>query len=535
MDRRTFLIPDDSVEKGEKDDLLWNKASLGPKVGVLTQAEAKHLLRRATYNVSQGLIDKFTGMDINDAVDMLLGDGLDHLPENEGRLPDGKSTLGWWDKPIDKNPKQAGDVTIRGQLEGELQSRYRQFVNWLIDLKRTEVIDENNSAKEKFSDFLSTIWNIEFTYDTDEYLPPGLLLRNNWTLRKYRFGSYKKIAEEMTLDGAFLLYQSLNLSTKGNPNENFARELLELFTMGIGNYNEYNIREISKVLTGWRTAPYRQMGAPNGAYNTFFLPDAHDTEEKIVFQVSFPARDDDSNNEFKVREEEVVRLIDVIFEKKGDAIAEFIMTKVYKFFVYSNPGKIDEGFIDEMATVFKENDFSLLAVYKFLFTSEYFYEQRFRGIQIKTPVEYFINLQAETGVSYKDTHVALVQTEQVIYDPINVAGWLGHRNWISTNTYPFRATHAKKIVDKMNQTNIFAYVSNLPGVSDADSFIMSLSNLVFPVPLASERTAHLKTVLLKGLKEEDFLDDIASQSDTLRNNLIELIKQIVITPDYHLT
>jgi len=534
MKRRDFLFADTSTDKRVKDDILF-QAVLAPKKGVLTSEDAKHLLKRTTYNVSQALIDKFTGMDVSDAVDMILGDGLDELPENEDRLPNGSDSLGWIGDPIEQNPKTAGDVTIRGKLEGILRNRFKEFVDWLIELKRNEVIDENNSSKEKFSDFLSTIWNIEFTYDTDEFLPPNLLYKNNYTLRKLRFSSYKKIAEEMTLDGAFLLYQSLNLSTKGNPNENYARELLELFTMGIGNYNEYNIREMSKLLTGWRTAPYKQMGAPNGYFNTYFVPEEHDVEEKIVFQKSFPARDQDSNNEFKVREEEVMRLITVIFEERADAIANFIMTKVYKFFVYSNPGAIDETFINQLATVFKDNDFNLRAVYKFLFTSDYFYEDRFRGIQIKTPVEFFLNLQSETGVSYDQTRIALLQTDQEIYEPINVAGWLGHRTWISTNTYPYRATHARSIVDRMSQENIFAYVTNISGSTEAETFINNLSNFVFPKAIAPDRLAYLKSVLLVGIEESSFADELANQSDTLRTNLIELIKQITITPDYHLT
>ncbi|MER3329840.1 MAG: DUF1800 family protein, partial [Candidatus Kapaibacterium sp.] len=135
---------------------------------------------------------------------------------------------------------------------------------------------KNKIVSERLTLFWHTHWCIEFSYDTQGYIPPPLIYRSNQSIRKHRLGNFKKFVEEMTLDGAYLLYQSLNLSSGKNPNENYARELMELFTMGIGNYSEGDIREAARALTGWRVSAHRQDPKPFEFFDTYFSPKDHD-------------------------------------------------------------------------------------------------------------------------------------------------------------------------------------------------------------------------------------------------------------------
>ncbi len=339
--------------------------SLDEEEGNLTDEKAKHLLRRITFGPTPTEVDLIKDRPISEVVDELLGDGLDYLPQNEDRLPPSGS-LNWIDT-VEEDPSKV-HVTIRGTIEGKHKSRYAQFVDWWLSHMSNDIINSKNKlVSERLTFFWHTHWCIEFSYDTQGYIPPPLIYRSNQSIRKHRSGNFKKFVEEMTLDGAYLLYQSLNLSSGKNPNENYARELMELFTMGIGNYSEGDIREAARALTGWRVSAHRQDPKPFEFFDTYFSPKDHDLDSKQIMGETLPARAEEDNTMDKVREGEVKGLIDILFRRRPEPIARFICTKIYSHFVYSSPSKYDQIFINELATEMIASDFELLPVFKKLF------------------------------------------------------------------------------------------------------------------------------------------------------------------------
>ena len=267
--------------------------SLDEEEGNLTEEKAKHLLRRVTFGPTPSEVNQIKDRPISEVVDELLGDGLDYLPKNIDRLPTANE-LNWIDT-VEEDPSKV-HITIRGTIEGRHRNRYSQFVNWWLDnMSSDKISNSNKTVSERLTFFWHTHWCIEFTYDTQGYIPPPIIYRSNQTLRKYRLGNFKKFVEEMTLDGAYLLYQGLNLSSGKNPNENYARELMELFTMGIGNYSEGDIREAARALTGWRVSAHRQDPKPFEFFDTYFSAKDHDLDSKQIMGETIPARAEEDN------------------------------------------------------------------------------------------------------------------------------------------------------------------------------------------------------------------------------------------------
>jgi len=174
--------------------------SLEEEEGNLTDEKAKHLLRRITFGPTPVEVDIIKDRPISEVVDELLGDGLDYLPINEGRLPSSGQLT--WVNTVEEDPSKV-HVTIRGTIEGTHKARYAEFVDWWISHMSNDIINVKNSiVSERLTFFWHTHWCIEFTYDTQGYIPPPLIYRSNQTIRKYRLGNFKKFVEEMMLSNA---------------------------------------------------------------------------------------------------------------------------------------------------------------------------------------------------------------------------------------------------------------------------------------------------------------------------------------------
>jgi uncharacterized protein (DUF1800 family) len=514
MNRRNFI----SLNFDDKND---NSQLLEAKTSKLTKSESYHLLRRLGFAPTTDLVDSLVDKLPEDAINMILP------TDTAEAIPDSIITK-WIDTP-DVDPLKEGTVELRFQAEGRLKGRYSEFGDWWLDLMRLE----SNDLREKITLFWSTVWTIEFTFDTLSLIPPPLIYRNNQTLRKYRLSDYKTITEEMILDGAMLLYQSLNYSTKEAPNENFMRELMELFTMGVGNYSEGDIREGSRALTGWRTAAYAQEPHPNGYHQTYFDRDSHDTDAKTIMNVAIPAIDDASNNEFQVREKEVRGLVNILFDKRGLAIGKFVAEKMYKYFVYSNPGKVDNDFISELAEVFVNSNYSTLEMLKTILKSKLFYSTDIVGAQIKTPPEYIVGLERLLNINYSKAREAVFELEQILYDPPNVGSWAGYRTWVSTKTFPLRVKHGLAMLNAKSDNELIEIIKSFDGFSDVDMLIEEFLMHWLPVEVTQERKNFYVNLLLDGIEKADWAEAI--NNNNIANGIRALIAAIIKSPDFQLT
>ncbi len=491
------------------------------KLTNLNKKEAYHLLRRLGFAPSLEDVASIEGKTPAEALTVIL-------PTDNNQATPNSVLEAWIDTP-DVNPLTEGTTELRLQAENRLKVRYREFNDWWLDLMR----EEEGEVREKLALFWSTVWTIEFPFDTLSLIPPPLIYRNNQRLRANRLSNYNTIAEEMVLDGAMLLYQSLNYSTKEAPNENFMRELMELFTMGVGNYTEGDIREGSRALTGWRTAAYAQEPHPNGYHETYFDRDSHDTEAKSVMNVAIPAIDDASNNEFQVKEKEVKGLVNILFSKRGIEIGKHVAEKMYKYFVYSNPGMVDNTYVQELASDFNGNGYSTLEMLKTICTSELFYDTDIIGSQLKTPPEYIVGLERLLDIKYSKAREAVFELEQMLYDPPNVGSWAGYRTWISTKTFPLRIKHGLAMLEQKTSADLIDLAKKFANNSDPDLFLNDFLLHWLPVEVSQDRKDAYMATMLNGKTKTEWPDAINNNSaaEGIKNLLTEIIK----SPDFQLT
>ncbi len=537
MKRRDFFGIGNSKAEVEReyDNQPLSTAALDKLTTPLTRQQAIHLLRRVTFAPTPEQIDSFTGLTPDEAIAQILG-------PNDHPLPEPSAAIQNWMDTQEENPLTVGNQLIRAEIEGRLRTRYFQFADWWLDLMREETMP----ATEKLTLFWSSVWCINFNYDTLALLPPALLYRNNQTLRSNRYGDYKKFAEDIAMDGAMNMYQSMYYNTKNAPNENFARELMELFSMGThnlktgeANYSEGDIQESTRTLTGWKAAAYEYDPKPKGEFKVYFLPNLHDTNAKTFMNQTIPARDPETENtEQQVLDEEIRNgILRIMFEERSEAIAYFLCSKIYRFFVYSNQGAIDWDFVGELAQIFIDNNFTLRPVFEALFTSEYFFDESIRGIQIKTPPEYIVGLERALGVDYAKAQEAVVNLEQILYNPPNVAGWDAYRTWISTNTYPLRVKYCRGILEAADNPGLVAFAKKFAGSDDIDTLTDALVEYFLPVPIAAERTQRFKQAILDGAgtTEGEWGGLMAANDPNAGEGIRALIEELILSPDFNLS
>lgn len=512
-------------------------ADLNEYTGKLTKKEALHFLRRLTFHPSLDQVNEIVGKTPSEAFEIVIGNGNEPLPEPTTSMKN-------WINKLEENPLDDLPLDIRFEIEARQKKNYGEFIDWWIKLMKSAKFPEI----EKFTLFLSTIWTIEFTYDTEALIPPPLLYRNNSTLRQLRFSPYKNIATAITLDGSMLLYQSLFYSTNTAPNENYARELMELFTMGIGdldtgksNYTEADIREASRALTGWRTVAYLgQEGAPaNKPFETFFVSKFHDKGSKKIFQFGkIDPISDEENTEDLVKQKEVAGLIDILFNERGISIARFIVEKIIRFYCYSSPYSNLE-LINELSQYIVDNNYDLYKLYKKLFTSNYFFSEELFGCQIKTPPEFLIGMQRMFGVDFDSTQQGktrryLNSLEQVLYDPPNVGSWKGYRTWINTTTYPLRVKYAREYLELLKDSDLFTFLKKFSDYQDINSVVRDLIEYLLPVNVSQERYNEYKSILLNGIAESEWGSSVNGNETKVVTGLRNLLSRIFSSPDFQL-
>jgi uncharacterized protein (DUF1800 family) len=237
----------------------------------------------------------------------------------------------------------------------------------------------------------------------------------NNTLRKNALGNFRELVKKIAKEASMSKYLNNRQNRKKSPNENFARELMELFTLGIGNYTEQDIKEAARAFTGWSFKL-------NGDF--VLRKNQHDSGIKTFFDKSGYFDGDD--------------IIDLILEKKQ--CARFICDKVYRYFV--NP-IIDESHLDEITAIFyKDYDINNLMLH--IFSAKWFYNDKNIGVKIKSPVELLVGIRRVVPVTFMNLQKMM---GQVLLYPENVSGWKGGKNWIDSNTLMFRMKLASLILN----------------------------------------------------------------------------------------
>jgi len=471
-------------------------------------------------------------------------------------------TLGDPDKAVDlllnststpTAPAAGNDQTENPYLLA-IQAQYPIFGKWESDAAALRgwwanlQLTASNSIQEKMTAFWSGHFTTQFNTGEEQYVIAPLLFRQNNLFRTFgnipsgaqngSLGNFKDLVKSVTLDGAMLVYLGGNQNSVGAPNENYAREVMELFTCGLGGgYTETDVHAAARILTGWRVGQYTNDEAPNGIFNTYFVPGAHDTGDKTYFEADFPAIDATTNTQYQVQQNEIDRMIDVLFTNTADSIATFICTKLYKFFVYSDPDttsdSTEQSVIAAMATLFQSGNWEIKPVVSTLLKSEHFFDNINIGAQIKTPAEYVIGMARQLAPAYSiDGNMTAI--DEQFFQPPNVSGWPGYHDWITTNTYPTRGTEAGATIQLMDDNAAIAFVEQFPNYSDVNALSTAIGQLLLPRPLSSARATAFAQKLAGTTQTYEWGSILASSPATAANNIRDLLNYISSLPDFEL-
>ena len=380
-----------------------------------------------------------------------------------------------------------------------------------------------------------------------------------------------------------LRYLNGYLNSKNAPDENFARELQELFTLGKGpesQYTEGDVKAGAKLLTGWKIRQVESpVGSGNWTYETYFNPNTHDTGAKQFspfFGNKIITGNAAQNTEANAKKE-YDDMLDMIFTK--DEVSKFICRKIYTYFIYYEiDADIESNVITPLAEIFRQANYDIKPVLKALFSSEHFFDAANKGCLIKSPVEYVVGIARElsidipTAANYVEQYVAwnafagerfngAATQGQYLGNPPSVAGWPAyyqypsfHEFWINTDSFPKRVNFIDKfftntgislgnskklVIDVLKITDQFG-----SDAGDPNKLIDAVLELLYRVPVSVTFKNYAKNILLSGQSSDYYWSDAweayksnpnTTNTTTVNTRLQTFYKFIVDQPEFHLS
>lgn len=434
--------------------------------------------------------------------------------------------------------------------------RMLSFRKWSIGI----FINQDRSIREK----LVLFWHNHFATQTN-IGHSELVWDHHVKLRQLALGNFKTLLKQITIDPHMLRYLNGDQNTSSAPNENYARELQELFCIGKDSkpgYTEEDVKQVAKILTGWKVDYINRR--------SYFKPDEHDGSDK-KFSTFYKNTVIKGRTGKNAGEEELDDLINMLLTNEETAL--FICRKLYRWFVYYTiDEKTEREVIKPLATTFKKNNFEIKAVLKELFTSQHFFDEKNKGGMVKSPLDYCIGMYREMEVKSapQENFVAnysmynflidfCAEMGQIYGDPPNVAGWPAYyqvpgyyRLWINSSTYPKRNEFGNIVVRYgYNRegyffiADILQLVTGLEDPSNPDMLIEQLLELVYRIPIGNLSKQELKkSKLLSGQSQDHYWteawrDYINNTADEIKKNIVvtrlqNLFSFIVNSPEYQL-
>lgn len=357
----------------------------------MTTLQLQHLAWRAGFGEPPNVIDSWTHKRRKQIVDkILIG------KEKSGSL-----------KIIDRS--DLPDINRKEMTREEKQMRRKMEVQGIKDLN-ISWINTMISSEHPLREKMALFWHGHFAARTTRVLFSQELLD---VIRNNALGNFGELLAGVSKSPAMLEYLNNKQNRKAHPNENFAREVMELFTLGRGNYTETDVKESARAFTGWS---YDAEG------NFRFREKDHDEGEKTVLGKTGNFNGDD--------------VLKILLENKQTA--KFICTKVYKFFVDDT---VDEDKVNFLADKFYTSNYNINELMQSLFMADWFYDKKYIGTHIKSPIELIVGLRRSIPVNFEREEVMLSFQQilgQVLFYPPNVAGWPGGRNWIDSSSLMYR-------------------------------------------------------------------------------------------------
>jgi uncharacterized protein (DUF1800 family) len=498
---------------------MENLSDLSIKTSPLNEQEAIHLLRRTTFVNSWKSIQTFIGKTADEAVDILLNNAKNAKDITMPNWIDA-SFENPWKKP-EKERQAASDLLYKTIYEQNYELK-----RWWLEAMTADEI----SIREKMTLF----WHGHFAtkFAIDQVMPAQLMWRQNELFRKNHQGNFTNLVKQICYDGAMVIFLNTQDSTKNSPNENFSRELLELYTTGIGHYTETDVKEGAKVFTGIRTNFFSDEYTQYGVYKPFVLVYEHDNYDKNY--LGSIIKGGNYNTPEEIFTVELADLVNIIFKNRTKEVATFICQKLYKYFVYSNDKKTNITVIDNLAATFIENNFEIRPVLAQLLKSEFFFDNKNIGIQIKTPAETVAGFTKHFNVKGDWKEWVMVTMGQELLNPPNVAGWPGYRKWADTRTYPFAVQQLSGFIWNQDDAYIIKWVQQFPDYEYPVKLINNIAKLFLAKPISAAQEEKYKKILMAGSPDYEW-PSILKLTGTASNRIKQFLIRLIKAPNFHLS
>lgn len=318
-------------------------------------------------------------------------------------------------------------VTNRSESESQLQE-YESLAQTVIASGSTSNLPSRwihrmLNSPDQLQEKTTLFWHSHFATSAEKVTDTGLMYQQNQLLRKYALGNFGTLLHEISHDPAMLIYLDSVTNRKGRPNENFAREIMELFCLGEGNYSENDIRELARCFTGWEIKQKRFK------FNKY----QHDNDSKMLFGQSGPFSGDQG--------------VDIVLEQPAGP--EFIVSKLMRFFLFDEPTP-PPSLVKPLAIQLRENGWQIGPVIETILSSQLFYSEHVAAQKIRSPIEFSLGLirTLEASTNLFELSTDLNDLGQTLFFPPNVKGWDGGRAWINSSTLLARANLVRRILDR---------------------------------------------------------------------------------------
>jgi uncharacterized protein (DUF1800 family) len=459
--------------------LMW-RAGFGPALGDL------HLLStRAPRELWRKMIEDSTGQPAYiEVADAEVRAAYEAASSNL-KQPASLMSKAGAEEPKNSIGLMAGNEQRRSESDRRvLAQRSRENIKTLNIAWLGQMVTSKQQLREK----LSLFWHGHFATNSGNILHQQNLLD---TIRVNALGNFGKLLKDVSKSASMINYLNTNQNRKNRPNENFAREVMELFTIGRGNYSEKDIKEAARAFTGWGATPSGEF---------VFRTQQHDEKEKTFFGRTGNFNGDD--------------ILNILLEQKQTAYN--ITRKIYRHFVNES---LNEENIKTLANQFYASGYDISKLLNSIFESDWFYASGNIGNRIKSPVELIVGIRRTLDLDLENRPVQLLLQRllgQTLFYPPNVAGWPGGYNWIDSSSLMLRLQIPKLIVDS-------GKVNLLP--KDNDDQMMGMKDMLI-VKNKNNRNVNLR-VMPASINWKGYFEVFEK---TKRERLAKHIAEIMLVP-----
>lgn len=553
MDRREFLTAAKRRVSSPEIKLPRTLSGIDAYTGAWTEEEVAHLLKRVMFGAKRSDVEYFKNLTLTQAVDELLN------PTAPSPAPPIKeyTTSTTPGVNADVNVLQGttwiNDINNDGTVQSQRRASYKKWWTGVM-------INQDRSIREKFILFLVDHFGNEIT----DVGNGNWAYRQHMLVRQHVLGNYKELVRNITKDLMMLRYLNGYLNNASAPDENYARELFELFTLGKGpdsGYTEADVKEAAKVLTGWQI---------NGTtWQTVFTSSRHSTVNK-TFSSFFNNTVITGRTGTAAGDLELNDLLNMTFAQ--DEVAKFLVRKLYRWFVYYViDDAAEQNVIAPLATIFRNNNYEWKPVLKALFQSQHFFDAMNRGCVIKNPADQVIGSIRELDTVFPDpsnfvSNYGMWNTfsswmnnmGMSLHDPPNVAGMpayyqepLFHEVWINSDSLPKRNQFTDTMINTgylVNGVRVkFDCVSlarTFYNPGNPNDLIDEAVNRFFRNPLSAASKAQIKTQILLTGQQWDYYwtnawmayiaNPTTANFNTVNTRLMNLFKYLFNLAEYQL-